>query len=68
MKIIQDEIFFEYLSNPSRSVVGEKSQIKAKTPSFIASNAKGDLQTLPDLHDFEMLGKKSADRLQVLFK
>jgi len=67
MKISQDEILFEYLSNPSRSVVGEKSQIKAKTPSFVSSNAKGDLRIVSDLGDVEMLGKSSANCLQALF-
>ncbi len=67
MKFLQDEILFEHLSNPSRSVVGEKNQIKAKTSSFVSSNAKGDLRSVSDFEHIEELGKSSADCLQAIF-
>ncbi|MCK9620552.1 MAG: hypothetical protein M0R47_08465 [Methylobacter sp.] len=67
MIISNNEIEFEHLSSPSRSVVGEKTNIKAKTPSFVSSNAKGELRTVTDFSEIETLGQSSAESLKALF-
>lgn len=67
MKILEGEILFEHLAQPSRSVIGERDPIKAKTPSFVSSNAKGDVRSVENLTEVENLGKVAASRLKTLF-
>jgi hypothetical protein len=67
MKIEDGYILFDHLSQPSSSVVGEKEQIKAKTPSFVSSNAKGRVRTVEDLTAVESLGKSASIQLKEMF-
>jgi len=73
MKRSDGLIVFEHLSSPSRSIVGKKENIKANasdfenSPSFVSSNAKGDLRAIESLEDAESLGKSAARNLSSLF-
>ncbi len=67
MKIQDENVLFEHLSQPS-SIVGEKDQIQAKTPSFVASNAKGAVRKVDNLHQVEKLGMSAAQHLKSLFE
>ena len=67
MKIEGEYILFDNLSQPSSSVVGEKDPIKAKTPSFVSSNAKGRVRNVDNLTSVEDLGKSSSTQLKGMF-
>lgn len=67
MKIEDGYILFDNLSQPSSSIVGETEQIKAKTPSFVSSNAKGRVRTVDDLTSVEYLGKAASIQLKEMF-
>lgn len=68
MRIEGEYIVFENLSQPSSSIVGEKESVRAKTPSFVSSNAKGVIRKVADIENVESLGKLASEQLKKIFE